>query len=61
MLMFPNKQKTKTASCENYKFNILKEELKIQILGIYAVKSDDDSRKTNGKSNSGAQARKTTH
>lgn len=46
-MMFPNK-KQKTASCENYKFNILNEEQKIQILGIYAFKSDDDSWKTNG-------------
>lgn len=30
-MMFPNK-KQKTASCENYKFNILNEEQKIQIL-----------------------------
>ncbi len=41
-MMFPNK-KQKTAPCENYKFNILNEEQKIQILGIYAFKSDDDS------------------
>jgi hypothetical protein len=60
MMKFPNK-KQKTASCENYKFNILNEEQKIQILVIYAVKSDDDCWKNQRKSNSGAKARKTTH